>query len=60
LLLFIEPDAKAQAALREALEQFLAKLEEGWNKLCEMNGGPPVRKVVTVSQPEPEYQDIIP
>jgi hypothetical protein len=60
LLLFIEPDAKAQAALREALEQFLAKLEEGWNKLCEMNGGPPVRKVVTMSQPEPEYQDIIP
>jgi hypothetical protein len=45
LNLLIERDDKAQEALKEALEMFLAAFEIGQKRLCEINGGPPVRRV---------------
>lgn len=44
LLITVEMDAKAQAALGEALERFAEVFDGGWQTLCRMNGGPPQRE----------------
>lgn len=44
LVLQVEPDAEFQEHLAEALALFLAKFESGWQRLCDLNGGPPPEK----------------
>lgn len=44
LILKIERDEKAQAAISEAVEIFGDQMESGWNQLIKLNGGrPPIR-----------------
>ena len=43
LVLNVERDEKIQAVIGETLAAFVAKLDAAFNRLCEMNGGPPKR-----------------
>lgn len=40
----VEWDEEVEAALRTALDVFLFRFDEGWKKLCDLNGGPPRRR----------------
>lgn len=61
LLLTVERDAEIQDALDEALSEFLAQFDAGWKRLCDINGGPPVRRALEpVRTPEPEPVGITP
>jgi len=51
LLLTIERDDEIQKAIGEALASFLEAFDAGWQKLCEINGGPPVRRPVQIVMP---------
>lgn len=51
----VEPDKNAFDAFDEALEAFLGKMESGWARLVEMNGGrEPVRKPIQQTMPQTE------
>lgn len=54
LVLTVERDEKFQSALSEALEWFLDALDNGWNNLVEINGGPPKRRPIAAPPPMPE------
>lgn len=43
LVLTVERDEKFQASLREALAGFQDAFDKGWDRLCELNQGPPKR-----------------
>lgn len=43
LILHVEADEEIQLALGTAIEKFLGALDAGYDRLCEINGGPPVR-----------------
>ena len=43
-LLRVERDEKAQAAIAQALADFLGEFDACFKRLCEINGGPPLRK----------------
>lgn len=53
LMIEVEPDKKIQAAIKEAVGLFLTQFDAAITKLCEINGGPPVRASV---QPKPNFQ----
>lgn len=44
LIVSVEPDEVIQQAITDALARFLAYLEDGWQALCNLNGGPPPPK----------------
>lgn len=44
LTLTVEPDLDIQESISEALALFLTKFQSGWERLCELNGGPPPPK----------------
>lgn len=52
-ILKVGRDEKLQAAIREAIDEFNAKLADGWDKLCQLNGGPPVRTKLVPPSTEP-------
>ena len=57
LVLSVTRDEKIQAVLQEALGVFQAGFEKGWEKLCDMNGGPPKKRKdepIPEIKPEPE------
>lgn len=62
LMLTIERDGAIQATIREALEMFSAQLDGAYDRLCELNGGPPIRPATP--KPgliyTPDENDIIP
>ena len=47
----IERDDKINAIISETLYAFCEKLDTGFKRLCEMNGGPPQRPII---QPQPQ------
>lgn len=53
LVLTVEMDEEIQAKLGEAIEEFLDLLEASFQKLCEINGGPPRR----FTAPRPEARE---
>ena len=56
----IDRDEKINAVIEETLYAFCDRLNAGYNRLCEMNGGPP-KRVSVIQQPKPEAGfDIIP
>ena len=64
-VLDVPRDDEYQEALVDAIETFLQRLDEGWNRLVEKNGGPPpVRKKFVPSPPEAQaeenHEDITP
>jgi YqaJ-like viral recombinase domain len=48
----IERDEKINAVIGETLAAFISKLDAGFDRLCEMNGGPP-KRVTPQSTPPP-------
>lgn len=44
LFLEVEPIPKAFAALDEAANDFAARFDAAWARICELNGGPPKRR----------------
>lgn len=46
----IERDDKINAVIEETLYAFCERLDAGFNRICEMNGGPPIRAAVKQSQ----------
>lgn len=61
LVLTIERDEKAIGVLREALDQFLEKLDTAYARLCELNGGPPPKRMpLSDSDNFHDPDDIIP
>lgn len=63
LILTVEPDAKIQQAIAEALKKFNAQLDEALEKLTALNGGVRQERIVLTPDPEPAYQeseDLIP
>lgn len=60
-LLTVERDLEVQRNIRTALERFLEAFDEGWTRLCEINGGPPKRTQPLPPVAVPELvEDIIP
>lgn len=57
LIITVERDEEIQAKLRSALGDFLVKYEFEWQRLCDMNGGPPVRRPITRPPPQPAFDD---
>ena len=57
VVLSIARDDKIQSVLNEALGSFRAAFNAAWDKLCDMNGGPPKRK--TFTNPVAPLQDAI-
>ncbi len=57
----VERDEEIQEKIAEALEAFVAKLDRAFQRLTELNGGPP-RRILQKSEPiteaEPEPQDV--
>jgi hypothetical protein len=49
LVLNVQRDEKVQEAIRDALDLFQQKFDAGWDRLCDLNGGPPP----PVVKPEP-------
>ena len=47
----VERDEKINAVIEETLYAFCEKLDAGFKRLCEMNGGPPPRASVQQTQP---------
>lgn len=47
LLITAVRDEQAMKILGDVLETFLAGLDAGWERLCDINGGPPERKPLT-------------
>lgn len=62
LIVRVERDERICAMLKEALDTFNAKLDAAFDRLCELNGGPPKRPVISqTKQTEPlESTDIVP
>lgn len=58
LVLTIERDEKCIAVLREALGQFLEKLAVAFNRLCELNGGPPPKRMMLSEVDQPEREEV--
>jgi hypothetical protein len=51
-ILKVGRDEKLQAAIAEAIAEFNDRLNEGWERLCALNGGPPVRSKFVPSSPD--------
>lgn len=62
LHLVVERDEKFHESLGKALSAFLKAMDDGWNRICELNGGPPQRRKVSAPAPTPEpaMADVIP
>lgn len=68
LVIEVERDDEIQANILEAVQMFLFRFKQGWDRLCELNGGPPKRLARAAGvesadlgrRREPEYVDIIP
>lgn len=59
LLLTIQSDPIAQEAIAEAVTAFNERLDKGWSRLCELNGGPPApRRRVERTTTKPEGWDL--
>lgn len=59
LVIDVEPDAKAQLAIEESLLLFCDRLERGYKRLVELNGGEPSRSVpATKPEYEPNMEDV--
>ena len=56
----IERDEKINAVIEETLYAFCERLDAGFKRLCEMNGGPPNRGVVQPKSAVADGDDIIP
>ena len=58
LMLIVERDEKIVDIIGKTLAQFVEHLDEAWNQLCTINGGPPKRHApMPQPQPEPELED---
>lgn len=53
LAVIVEADETLASTIEEALAEFQARFDEGWAKLCELNGGPPIVKPPV--QPNPAF-----
>lgn len=63
LVLHIEPDESFHKALGEALDAFAVRLDEGYQKLCDANGGPPPPRLTGADRPKftwEQNQDDVP
>ena len=56
----IERDEKINAVIKEVLYAFCERLDAGYKRLCEMNGGPPARPAAQQPEPSPEESSDIP
>jgi hypothetical protein len=56
----IERDEKIMDIIGETLYAFCERLDAGYKRLCEMNGGPPARPAAQQSEPSPEESSDIP
>lgn len=59
LCLKVERDEKAMAAIEEALDEYYEHFDLCWKKLCDHNGGPPVRQMhfTPAAQPEISHEE---
>jgi len=55
LVKVVERDESILARLQDALDKFLKRFDEGYARLCDMNGGPP--KHLTPPIPKPEQHE---
>lgn len=68
LIIRVDRCEMAQAALRDALDEFLARFDDGMKRLVELNGGPPFRAnarigrvtITGIPDNDPFSYDIIP
>lgn len=58
LNIVIERDEAAMAAIEQALEAFIPKLDAAYSRLVDLNGGEPKKAVKTETKPEAERFDI--
>lgn len=59
LILTVQRDEEKQAIIAEALTMFLAYYDDAYNRLCDINGGPPARFAKpTEPEPQPQNDDI--
>ena len=56
----IERDEKINSVIEETLYAFCEKLDDGFKRLCEMNGGSPSRPKPIHPQPPPDDGEVIP
>lgn len=57
----LDRDEKIIGILREALEEFNEMIERGFNRLCEINGGPPPKRIpLSEAEQESVPLDLIP
>lgn len=59
VLIKVERDEKIMSSIGEALELFLAQFDAGWKRLCEINGGPPLRTPASRPEPRREVEDYL-
>lgn len=55
LVVRVQRDESIQQKIGAALAGFLAEMDDGWQKLCTLNDGPPIRRTIT-RPPPPEPQ----
>lgn len=55
--LVVERDGKFQQSLAESLSEFTQKLNDSFNRLCEINGGPPPKPFKREPVPVPTIDD---
>jgi hypothetical protein len=57
----IERDEKINAVIEETLYDFCDKLDAGFKRLCELNGGPPARQQsLNIAADQPDNPDLTP
>lgn len=62
LLVTVERDEMIQERIAEALTGFLARLDEGWARLVDLNGGPPPKREpmqFSSAPPAPDVSDVV-
>lgn len=58
LVLTVEPDQKIQEGIAEAVSAFQESFKAGWERLCELNDGPPKR--FTAPAPKEQFVSTMP
>ena len=58
--LIVERDKNFHTALHDAIDDFLNRMDVGWDRLCELNGGPPIIRSFQPTQPQPKFESETP
>lgn len=53
----IEPDTGIHDTMRDAIEDFYVRFEDGWKMLCDLNGGPPPPRLTAVERPRFTWEE---